>query len=357
MSSSSVPTLRSYRFRREREDSWHELEGLLDRVEIRGLRSLEVEQLYRLPVLYRAALSSLSVARAISLDKNVVDYLEALAARAYGFVYASQYSLLAKVRLFLWHRYPELVRAMRGWVVAAILVLVAGTLTGYLLTTDDPERFESFVSEEMASGRSPLSTREELLEVLHSNRAGRADALGAFASFLFTHNARIGLSCYVAGIAAGAPVALLVFINGLTLGAFAALYSMQGLGLEFWAWVLPHGVTELLAVCLCAAAGFKLGVSLVFPGRLSRLDSLARAGREAASVVVGTVVLFFMAALVEGFFRQLIHSETVRMLVASGTSVFWIWYFTSAGRASGPREDGMEGVEGVPRPGRVEATS
>jgi uncharacterized membrane protein SpoIIM required for sporulation len=324
-------TMRSYRFRHEREASWQELEELLDRAESQGLKRLDQEQLFRLPVLYRAVVSSLSVARAISLDKNVITYLESLAARAYGFVYGAHYSVLENLVYFFTHRYRQLVWQMRGWVVAAAVLMAAGVAVGFLLTADDPERFSSFVSDAMAAGRSPLSTRQELLDVLYDRGTGRVDTLGAFASFLFSHNARIGLSCFAAGIAAGVPVALLLFINGLTLGAFAALYARQGIGLEFWAWVLPHGITELLAVCLCGAAGFKVGAGLLFPGRLPRLESLIKQGREAAAIVIGTLMLFLIAAMIEGFFRQLVQNEVLRLGLALATTGCWTWYFTAGG--------------------------
>ena len=79
----SVFKLRSYEFRKERENGWKELENLVERVERSGIRSLDPEELVRLPELYRAALSALSVSRSISLDKNLIDYLEALSRRAY----------------------------------------------------------------------------------------------------------------------------------------------------------------------------------------------------------------------------------------------------------------------------------
>ena len=82
--------LKSFEFRREREKTWRELEKLVDTVEKNGVRGLSARQLARLPQLYRAALSGLSVARAISLDKNLVDYLESLCARAYFCVYGTK---------------------------------------------------------------------------------------------------------------------------------------------------------------------------------------------------------------------------------------------------------------------------
>jgi len=74
-------TLRSFQFRKEREAHWSELESMLDRVSSSGLTGLDADDLHRLPVLYRGALSSLSVARSISLDRNLLDYLEVLCAR------------------------------------------------------------------------------------------------------------------------------------------------------------------------------------------------------------------------------------------------------------------------------------
>ena len=79
--------LKSSEFRKGREEGWRELEDLVRRVERRGVRSLSLDELQQLPILYRAALSSLSVARTIALDRNLLLYLENLALRAYLVVY------------------------------------------------------------------------------------------------------------------------------------------------------------------------------------------------------------------------------------------------------------------------------
>src|SRR5262249_7224025 len=74
------------------EAGWRELEQLVTRVERRGARSLSLDELQRLPILYRAALSSLSVARTIALDRNLLLYLENLSLRAYLAVYGPRVS-------------------------------------------------------------------------------------------------------------------------------------------------------------------------------------------------------------------------------------------------------------------------
>ena len=323
-------TLKSAQFRREREASWRELELLLDRIDKVGLSRLSAAELNRLPVLYRSAVSSLSVAQAISLDKSLLDYLFALVGRAYVLVYAAKRRASDAIAEFFRRGLPRTVRRYIVHLAAAILVMTAGTVTGYRMTAADPERYYSFVDGEMAGGRTPAASTEELRKVLYD--PGEKDWLPAFAAFLFTHNSKIALLCFALGFAAGLPVLYLLFTNGLLLGAMAALYGSRGLGFEFWGWVMPHGVTELGAVCLAGAAGFALGGALVFPGRHTRLQNLAKVGREVAALALGAVAMLLVAGLIEGFFRQLVHDLVVRWTVVGLSLVFWTWYFLFVGR-------------------------
>src|SRR4051794_12669573 len=324
-------TLKSAQFRREREEAWRELEGLLSRVDARGLRSLTAAELNRLPVLYRGAASSLAVATAISLDKNLLDYLTALVGRAYICVYGAKRRVGEAVSRFFLIDFPWVVRRYLAFVAVALVLVLAGIYTGYQRTTADSERYYSFVGG-MAQGRTPDASTKELREFLYHR--GEGD-LPIFASFLFTHNSKVGMLCFALGFVAGVPVVYLLFSTGLMLGAMVALYSSRGLGAEFWAWVLPHGVTEIGALCLCGAAGMVLGISLVFPGRHTRLHNLALHGRDVALLAIGAVVMFLVAGSIEGFFRQLVQDVGVRWSLAAVTLAFWAWYFLTMGRTMG----------------------
>lgn len=333
--------LRSVEFRREREKTWRELDRLVERVERSGIRSLTAAELSRLPALYRATVSSLSVARSISLDRNVAEYLEGLAARAYFCVYGPKRRLRDIVLEFLRVRFPATVRKLGWHVAASAAVVLLGTIAGLALTLDDPTYFDSFVGGDLAAGRGPDASTEDLRAVLYDEGTPVA-MLTAFATFLFQHNSKVGMLCFALGFAAGLPSFLLLLLTGLMLGAFGGLYQGRGLGLEFWAWVLPHGVTEILAVILCGGAGFAVAESLVFPGRHTRLENLAARGRDAGIVVIGAVLLFFIAGLIEGLFRQLVHDVSIRYAVVLLTAAIWAVYFGLAGRRGGAGGDGIE---------------
>jgi uncharacterized membrane protein SpoIIM required for sporulation len=328
--------LRSVEFRREREATWRELEAVIAAADKRGLRTLDTEQLARLPHLYRAALSSLSVARSISLDRALTEYLENLVGRAYFVVYGTRQHLRRQLEAFFLWKLPCTVRRARWHILAAALVMLAAAVAAFQLTSSDMDYYYAFVGD-MAQGRTPASSTAELRDGLYRVESG-SGMLTTFAASLFSHNARIGILAFATGFVAGLPTLLLLFYNGLVLGSFAALYHARGLGVDLWAWMLPHGVTELSAVVLCGAGGFQLAQALVFPGARTRMDSLREHGRAAAVIVIGAVGMLFIAGLIEGVFRQSVTSVPIRFAVAGVTAAWWIYYFGFVGRGRERRE-------------------
>ena len=57
------------------------------------------------------------------------------------------------------------------------------------------------------------------------------------------------------------------------------------------------------------------------------MESAQAAGRSAATIAIGAVVMLLFAALLEGFGRQLINSDVVRYMIAGGTLILWMGYF------------------------------
>jgi len=325
--------LKSERFRAEREADWRQLEDLLQRVERKGARALTDDEMTSVPVLYRAALSSLSVARSISLDKAVIAYLEGLCTRAYFFVYGARTTLHERIAMFFRADWPVAVQALWRETAAAWTVMAIGAAVAFMLVIGDSDWFFSFVPEALAGERSPTASTETLRSTLFVS-GGRDNELSIFATFLFTHNARIAIFAFALGFAFCFPTVLLLAFNGCTLGAFIALFWSRGLGVEAIGWLAIHGVTELFAIALAGAAGLRIGWALAFPGEESRLNAAASAGRQAGTVMAGAVVMLFCAGLLEGFARQLINDTGVRYAIAATTAVIWCAYFYMPRRAT-----------------------
>jgi uncharacterized membrane protein SpoIIM required for sporulation len=319
--------LKSNEFRRAREAGWLELEELVDAVERRGMRTLTPDELQQMPLLYRSTLSSLSVARAIALDRHLLLYLENLALRAFLSIYSPPAGFLETAGKFLRQDFPAAVRSARWHFLIACVALAVGGIVGFWLTVGDEAWFNTFVPSGLSDGRGPASTRASLLkDEIFAPWPGVTVSLGIVANFLFSHNTIVGILTFSFGLAAGVPTVLLLAYQGLTLGAFVALHYNRGLTTDFLCWISIHGVTELGAVLLCGAAGLVLADKILFPDRYSRVDSLAIHGRRAAEIAVGAVLMFFVAAILEGVFRQLIANTPWRFAIGGLTAVCWLTY-------------------------------
>ena len=317
--------MKSYRFRAEREADWSELDRIIKQAESRGVDGLSDADLANLPHLYRQAVSSLSVARAISLDQNVVAYLETLCARAYFFVYGTRSRMSERIAQFFARDWAAAVSAAKGPTLLAFLCLFGGALLAFFLTLNDPEWYWTFHGG--WDPRNPNASYEELRATLYEERRDIVDMLGAFAAQLFSHNSGIAIFAFALGFAFGAPTAILLIYNGVYIGSFYAVFWNKGLAYELNGWLFIHGVTELFAVILAGAAGFMIGGAVAFPGRKSRMQSMREAGDKAAMVIIGAVIMLFLAALLEGFGRQLITNDLVRYLIAGTSLVLWLSYF------------------------------
>jgi uncharacterized membrane protein SpoIIM required for sporulation len=161
----------------------------------------------------------------------------------------------------------------------------------------------------------------------HALYGGEKGPLALFATFLFTHNAQIAIFSFALGFALAVPSVLLIGYNGLMLGAFFAVFEAKGLGFNLAGWLMIHGTTELLAICIAGAAGIRIGLSLAFPGVRTRMESMIAAGRVAATAMLGTVIMLAVAGLLEGIGRQTIDDDFLRMLIGGTALVGWLIYF------------------------------
>ncbi len=321
------PNLKSLRFRLEREADWSELERLVNTFERKGVKGLSDAEILAAPVLYRSALSALSVARSTSLDKSAIDYLESLCARGYFFIYGSRATLWEKIGNFFRQEWRLAVTALWRETIFSGAMLCLGVAIAVLLYQQSETWYYSFVPSDLAGGRDPTATMQSLRDTLYSNAGDQDDSLSIFATFLFTHNATVALMAFALGFAFGVPSSILMVANGATMGAMIALFAANGLGFELGGWLIIHGATEIFAIVLAGAAGLNLGRAMAFPGDQSRLDALAKAGTISGTVMGGVVVMLFVAGLLEGFGRQLINNDIARYGIGFGTALMWLVYF------------------------------
>ena len=312
----------SFITRHKRE--WDELESLIHRAR-RSLRKLSPEELSRLDQLYRRATVHLARVTTSTGDQQLTHYLSGLTAAAHSLIYLPpRRSLLEGAAQFVTEGFARAIaRHWRAHLVSAILVL-GGWTVGFWAARSDPLLAHALWPANDI--RQPGSTPEQLLSVLRSGRDGSGGSKFLFASFLFQHNLKVGILAMATGILASVPTVLLMIFNGMLLGVFAAIHMQAGIGAEMWAWILPHGVTEIGAITLCGGVGLMLGQAVLRPGLRSRKQCLIEAGQEAGRTCLGVGVMLVAAAIIESYVRQSHWSTGSRLVFAGGTALFWVLY-------------------------------
>ncbi len=286
-------------FLESRRPRWSKLESLLDRAEARGLSKLDLDDAKALSKLYRGASSDLLFVRARGGAAEVTEYLNALVGRAYALTYPGKRVRLGDAVSFVTRGFPRLMLRESRMFVAALALFWAGFGFGWLGMAHDPEAGRALVPEQHQD-LDPTARAER-----EKTASAGVDEQVAFTSFLFTHNISVAFLAFALGLTAGVLTAVMLFSNGLLLGALFQVYLAKGLGAWFWAWILPHGIPEITAICIAGAGGLVLARGLVAPSGLPRRLSLRREAGTAVKLLFGTLALFVLAGCIEGTISQI----------------------------------------------------
>jgi uncharacterized membrane protein SpoIIM required for sporulation len=283
-----------------RRTQWNALETLLKRAETVGLAKLTLSEAQSLSKLYRKASSDLLWVRARSGSVEVCSYLNDLVGRAYALTYPGRRFHWREVLSFITTVFPGTVRQEWRVIAASFLLFISGGTFGALGVAFDPQAAPYLVP---ADHLSLDPTKRALDE--QKNEGASVGEQAAFSSFLFTHNIQVAFLAFALGLTAGVGTTVLLFGNGLLLGALAAVYSHKSLSGWFWAWILPHGIPEITAICLAGAGGLVLARALIAPKGLARRLALRRESITALTLLLGTLLLFVFAGLIEGTISQI----------------------------------------------------
>ena len=320
----------------KRRRNWQELESLCDQMAMRTKRALGPTALTRFSSLYRSACADLALADAYQLPPNTVQYLHRLVGRAHNQLYRSrkfQWTtwgdiLLCQVPQAIFNDRCVQLAFVLFWgifVMSAVLAYSANIWPSYaqqLVGRDELQQMEDSFKD---LPRNPIQTRFQM------------------AGFYIQHNTGIGLQCFAWGLLV-VPGIVVTTYNAAVLGAsfgHMARDDIQG-GEHFFEFVTAHGPFELTAIVLAAGAGLRLGFAWIFTRGLTRAESLRMTGREAMPIMGAAMLLFFGAAMIEGFLSPadvdlkindvvLISSLAVKRAVAVICSLLLMFYFVLLG--------------------------
>ena len=279
---------------------WDELDRLLARLENEPERRLPLTEIQRLHYLYERCSSDLSRLDTFATEPRLRGFLESLVSRAYSLIHETR----APVKVQWKTAALAFPRAFRRHVQSfrlALAVTLAGCAFGWFALHADPRNKAILMP--FPGLLEPPAERVAKEETAKQDRYKGIKA--TFAAQLMTHNTQVTILAMALGLTFGTGTLVLLFHNGVILGAVATDYIAGGQGVFLAGGLLPHGSVEIPAILLGGQAGFILAGALIGWGeRTPRVQRLRAVAADLVTIVSGAGALLIWAGTVEAFVSQ-----------------------------------------------------
>nr|WP_232345683.1 stage II sporulation protein M [Paenactinomyces guangxiensis] len=211
--------------------------------------------------------------------------------------------------------FPYLFYQRSQFFFVAGFLLFAGFLLAFLLTYFNEDYAPYFLPPEVATHVDPDQIGQQ-----QWNHA-------IVSSEIMVNNIQVAFMCFAWGILFGIGTVWSLFMNGMLIGALAALYHRADGGYPFWAFIWPHGVIELTAIFIAGAAGLSLAYRFFVPGEMTRRHSLIKEGIVTIKLMLGVIPMFMIAGVIEGYITPAPWPHWTKYLVALITLLLLLLYF------------------------------
>jgi len=247
----------------------------------------------RLASAYRQAAAALAAARDDPTESWRIPRLNNLVGAAHSRLFRGPRPGVGRLGTFFTRTLPHRLSQQRSHTLVAAALFLGTAIWTWLAVLLQPEA---------AADLLPLEVLDRIGGRLGAGRWIESTEAGPeLAASLLVHNASAAVEACALGIVAGLGTIWSLARNGAFLGAVVAVVQLEGQGLLFWCFLLPHAVLEFCAVFCAGGAGLRLGARLVVPGAQPRREAVVEAARAAAEVMVAVAALLGLAALVEAF--------------------------------------------------------
>ena len=304
--------MKEEKFKKENIKVWEEFESILKLIKSKGFKKSESNKIDRFLTLYNKICSHLSYSRTNFKNSPTTLYLNNLVATAHGYIYKTKSSGIAEIFNFLLKRYPILLVENSRFIITSFLIFLAGLLFSFLLIIVFPDNIYIFASEEFV---------EHILSL--GELTGQGSSMSAN---IMTNNIAVSLYAFSYGVTLGIGTIYVLIVNAFMLGSAFAVAYLNDINLQFFSMILPHGVLELFSIFVAGGAGLLIGYSIINPGRLSRKDSIIKGSKTSLLLVMGTIPLFIIAGIIEGFISFFSKNVTLNLSIALADIIFLTFY-------------------------------
>lgn len=290
------------RFLRAGKPTWSELERCLERLESDPAYRMSLDELRQFHLLYERTAADLARLGSFCAEPETRRYLDNLVARAYSELHETR-ERRRRLRPLVWffRTFPETFRRHSRAFVLSVAITLAGCAFGGLALALDPAAKPVL----MPFQHLQQDPAKRVAEEEKSRGEALAEGKTYFSAWLMTHNTKVSILTMALGITYGIGTGLLLFYNGIMLGAVSVDYVSAGQLRFLLGWLLPHGVIEIPAILIAGQAGLVLARALLGWGtRVPLQNRLRQVSPDLVTLICGVALLLVWAGMVEAFLSQ-----------------------------------------------------
>jgi uncharacterized membrane protein SpoIIM required for sporulation len=289
------------RFVRTEQGHWTALEQALQWLEASPGRTLSVCEAERFHALYQRAAADLARIGGLAAEGELRRYLEWLVGRAYAEIHEVRERRRFRPWRWFTRDFPQTFRRHARAFQLSVALTLLGVAFGGLAVRIDPQAKDVLMPFE-GLRRTPA---ERVAQERRQQGRHLAGAKGTFSAQLMTHNTQVTLTTIALGLTFGFGTVIILFYNGVILGAVALDYVLGGQGVFLLGWLLPHGVVEIPAILIGGQTGLVIAYALIGWGsRVPRAERLRAVSRDIVTLGGGAAVMLIWAGIVEAFLSQ-----------------------------------------------------
>ena len=281
---------------------WTELEKMLDKLEAEPNQKMTLDQTSRFHHLYERTAADLAKITTFSSEPETRSYLENLVARAYGEIHETRER---QRRIFplkwFFQTFPQTFRRhVRAFYFSLAITIAGCTFGGFGIALDPESRPVLMPFSHLQQDPAERVAEEE--SATRDRLAGEHTSLSAF---LMTHNTKVSIFTLALGMTWGVGTIVMLFYNGVILGAVTVDYIRAGQTKFLVGWLLPHGAVEIPSILIAGQAGLVLAVALIGWGKRAPLRArLREISQDLVTLIFGVGILLVWAGFVEAFLSQ-----------------------------------------------------
>lgn len=240
-------------------------------------------------------LDDLAYSRTHYPQSKVTRWINGIATDIYQNIYQNKKEKYNRLLSFWTTELPLIIRRHHRTLLFTFLFFILTVAMGAISSAKDDEFVKAILGDDYVAMTEENISKGDPFGVYRDQ-----DKFTMFVRIAL-NNIKVAFKACIFGILFGIGTIIILFYNGIMIGAFEYMFFAKGLGAKSLMVIWIHGTLEIWSIVIAGAAGIIIGSSIMFPGTFSRMQSFKKGVKDAVKILLSLIPFFIAAAFLESY--------------------------------------------------------